>query len=79
MPVTKLPFLTIFLFCKKRPFRIFDQFRGLFQETNGKIWEVCVEKEKKRKTQITKVGKSCHQVTWTQKKHDQKERARVNF
>ena len=36
MPVTKLPFLTIFLFCKKRPFRIFDQFRGLFQETNSK-------------------------------------------
>ena len=79
MPVIKLPFLTIFLFCKKRPFRNFDQFRGLFQETNGKNWEVCVEKEKKRKIQIIKVGKSCHQVTWTQKKHDQKERARVNF
>ena len=49
MPVTKFPFLTIFLFCKRRPTRIFDQFRGLFKETNDKNWEFCVEKERERK------------------------------
>ena len=46
MPVTKFPFLTIFLYCKRRPFWIFDKFRVFFKETNGKNWEFCVEKER---------------------------------
>ena len=45
MPVTKL----IWLFCKRRPFRIFGRFRGLFKEINGKNWGFCVEKERERK------------------------------
>ena len=51
MPVTKFPHLTIWLFCKRRPFRIFGQFRGLFKETNGKNWGFCIEKERERKKQ----------------------------
>ena len=34
MPVTEFPCLPIVLFCKKRPFWIFDQFRRLFKETS---------------------------------------------
>ena len=49
MSVTKLPHLTIWLFCKSRLFWIFRQFGGLFKDTNGKNWEFCVEKERKRK------------------------------
>ena len=49
MPVTKFPRLTILLFCKKRLFRIFGQFKRLFKETNDKNWIFCIKKEKKRK------------------------------
>ena len=37
------------------------------------------ELERLEKTRMVKVAKSCHQVTWTQKKCDQKERTTVNF
>ena len=67
MPVTKFPRLTIWLFYKRRPFRTFGQFRGLFKETNNKNWGFCFGKEREKKTQMTKVVKSCHQVTWAQK------------
>ena len=63
MPVAKFPRLTILLFCKKMPLRIFGQFRELFKETNGKNWVFYVEKERKKKTGMIKVAKSCHQVT----------------
>ena len=66
MPVTKFPSLTILLFCKKKPFRIFGQFRGLFKETSSKNWVFCIEKKRERKTGMVKVTKSCHQVTWAQ-------------
>ena len=46
MPVTKFHCLIIWLFCKRRPFWIFGQFRGLFKETNGKNWGVCIEDKK---------------------------------
>ena len=49
MPVTKFPHLTIWLFCKRRPFQIFVQFRELFKETNNKNWGLCIEKERERK------------------------------
>ena len=67
IPVTKCSCLTICLFCQKRPFRIFDQFRGLFKTTNSKNWGFCFEKKGREKTQMAKVVKSCHQVTWQQK------------
>ena len=67
MPVTRFPRLTICLFCKSRPFRIFVQFKGLFKETKGKNVGFCVEKEReKKKTRMAKVVKSCHQITWAQ-------------
>ena len=65
MPVTKFPRLTIWFFCKSRPFRIFGQFRGLFQETNCKNWGFCVEKGRERKN--TKVVKCFYEVTLAQK------------
>ena len=49
IPITKFPYLTILLFCKRRSFRIFDQFRGLFKETNDKILGDYVGKERERK------------------------------
>ena len=67
MPVTKFPRLSIWLFCQRRPFRIIGQFRGLFKNTNGKNYEFCVENKGIEKTQMAKVVKSCHQVTWAQK------------
>ena len=81
MPVTKFPFLTIFFFfffAKEGPFGSLIILGGCFKGTNDKSWEFWVEKEKERKTQIIKVAKSYHQVTWTQK-NVTKERARVNL
>ena len=49
MPVKKFPRFTILLFCKRRPFRILDQFRELFKETSGKNWGFSIEKERERK------------------------------
>ena len=49
MPVTRFPGLTIWLFCKRRLFQIFGQFRGLFKETTGKNWTFCIEEERERK------------------------------
>ena len=46
MSVTKFPRLTVLLFCKTRSF---DQFRGLFRETNDKNLGVYVGKERERK------------------------------
>ena len=77
MLVTKFPHLKILLFCQRRPFQIFGQFRGLFQENNCQNWEFCVEKERE-KTRMVKVAKSCHQVTWAQKSMTKK-KARINF
>ena len=70
MPVTKFPCLTIWLFCKRRPFQIFGQFRGLFKETNSKNWEFCVNGKKRRKKtwMAGMVVRCCHQVTWAQKR-----------
>ena len=49
VPVTKFPHLTIWLLCKRTPFQIFGQFRGLFRETNCKNWGFGIEKERERK------------------------------
>ena len=52
MPVSSLK---IWLFCKRRPFRIFGQFRGLYKETNDKNWGFCVEEERGgRKAKVVK-------------------------
>ena len=49
IPVTKFPFLIIFLLGKRRPFQIFAPIRELFKETNSKNWGFCIEKERERK------------------------------
>ena len=67
MPVTKPPHLTILLFCKRRPFQIFAQFRGFSKETNSKNCIFHIEKEMERKDKMVKTAKYCHLVTWTQK------------
>ena len=67
IPITKFPYLTILLFCERRSFRIFDQFRGLFKETNDKILGDYVGKGREN-IWMFKVAKSCHKVTWAQKK-----------
>ena len=57
MPVTKFSCLTILLFCKRRPFQIFDQFRALLKETNNKNWGFCIGKERESKTVfLTHIG-----------------------
>ena len=49
MSVTTFPCVTIWLFCKRRPFRIFGQFReGGVKENNRKNCRFCVEKERQR-------------------------------
>ena len=59
MPVKKFPRLLILLFCQRRPFWIFGQFRGFFKEINCQNWEFYTEKERD-KTLMIKVAKSCH-------------------
>ena len=63
--------LKILLFYKRKLFQIFDQIRELFKNNNSKIKGFAKKGEKK--TRMTKVAKSCHQVTWT-KKHVTKKR-----
>ena len=65
MPVIKFPRLTILLLIyKRKPFRIFDQFKGLFKEPNKKLrilrWE-----RKRENTLSSSMGT---------KKRDQRER-----
>ena len=54
LPVTKFPHLTIWLFCKRRPYRIFGQFRGLFRGTNGKNRGFALRENVREKTRIAK-------------------------
>ena len=64
--VIKFPRLTILLLiCKRNPFRIFDQFRGLFKKTNGKIEDFALRKKERKNTLSSSMGT---------KKCDQKER-----
>ena len=80
MPVTKFLRLTIWLFCKRRPFRIFGQFRELFKETTGKNWDFALRKKGREKTWMAaKLAKSCHQVTWAQKRVTKKRELIFNF
>ena len=80
MPVRKLfPCFVVWqsqLFCKRRPFRIFGQFRGFSKKPMAKNWGFCMEKEREKKTWMAKAVKSCHQLTWAQKSVTKK---RVNF
>ena len=46
IPATKS---TLNYLCKRKLFQIFGQVTGLFNETNGKNWGFCVEKERERK------------------------------
>ena len=58
VPVTKFSHLTIWLFCKRRPFQIFGRFRGLFKETSGKNWDFALRKKGREKTRMaTRVQK----------------------
>ena len=77
MPIIKFPRLTILVFCKRRPFWIFGQFRGFSKKPKVKIGYFALGK--REKTRMVKVAKSCHQVTWAQKMRPKREKARVNF
>ena len=55
--------MAILLFGQRRPFWIFDQFRGPFIETDSKNLGFAMRKKGKEKTRMVKVAKSCHQVT----------------
>ena len=66
MPVTKFPCLTILLFCKRRPFRIFGLFKVFLKKPMAKIGYFALRKKGREKTQMVKAAKSC-QVTWAQK------------
>ena len=81
MPVTKFPCLTIWLFCQRRPFQIFGQFRGFFKETNSKNWEFCVNGKKRRKKHGWQYGsKMLSSSNMGTEKGDQKERELIfNF
>ena len=46
----------------------------LFKGTNRKNWGFWVEKKGREKTEIVKVPKSCHQVTWAQMIQQQREK-----
>ena len=72
MPVSKFPRLTMWFFCKRRPFLIFDQFRELFTEINGKTWGFALRKKGIGKTPMVKLVKCCHQVTCAQKRMTKK-------
>ena len=67
MPVGMFPCLTIWLFCIKKPFWTFGQFRRPFKETNGKNRDFALRKKGREKTQMAEVINCCHQVTWAQK------------
>ena len=67
MPVTKFPHLTIWLFCKKRPFRSLVSSGGFSKKPTAKIGDFALSKKGRAKTRMAKVVKSCHQVTWAQK------------
>ena len=68
MPVTKFPRLTIWLFCKKRPFWIFGHSSGGFsKKPTAIIRDFALRKKGRGKTQMAKVVKCFHLVTWAQK------------
>ena len=53
MPVTKFPRLTILLFCKKQPFRIFGQFKGAFQRNQWqKLGILHLERKEEKKQEL---------------------------
>ena len=49
MLVSNFPSLATFLFDKKKPFRIFGQFKELFKETNDKNWGFALRKKGREK------------------------------
>ena len=67
MPVTKFPSSTIWLFCKKRLCWIFGQLGGFSKKPTAKIRDFALRKKGRGKTQMGKVLKCFHQVTWAQK------------
>ena len=55
MPATKFSCLTIWIFCKRRPFQIFSQIRGLFKETSGnKIGDFALRKKGREKRRMVR-------------------------
>ena len=52
MPVTKFPRFTILSFCKRRPFRILDQFKDFSKKLTAKIGDFALGKKGREKTQI---------------------------
>ena len=74
MPVPKFSRLKIWLFCERRLFRIFSQFRGFSKKSTTEIGDFTLRKKKERKNTNgsgSKILASCNIGT---KKHDQKER-----
>ena len=67
MLVTKSPFLTILLFCKRRPIQTLTSLGDFSKKLTTKIGNFALRKKGREKTQMVKVEIFCHQVTWTQK------------
>ena len=78
MPVTKFPFLRIFYFAKGGPFRSYISLEDFSKKLTTTIGNFALRKKGREKTQMVKVEKSFHQVTWTQINMT-KRRAGVNF
>ena len=65
VPVTKFPFLTnFFYFAKEDPFGSLISLGDFSKKLTAKIGNFALRKKWREKTQIIKVAKSCHQVTW---------------
>ena len=73
MAVTKFPCLTILLFCKRGPFRIFGQIGDFSKKQMAEIGYFAVRKNGREKTRMVKAAKSWNMG---KKKRDQQERER---
>ena len=65
MPVSKFPHLTILLF--SNIIQDLWSVQGVFQRNQQQKLGILHWERKGEKTQMVKVAKSCHQVTWAQK------------
>ena len=59
--------------------RSFVSSGGFSKKPTAKIGDFELRKKGREKKKMAKVVKCCHQVTWAQKKHDQRKRANFQF
>ena len=78
MPVTKFPFLAFFYFAKESPFGSLISLEDISNKITTKIGNFALRKKGRKKTNNwgSEILPSSNMDT---KKHDQKERARLNF